>query len=47
MESNTRLVCWPDGSLQLLLGKEVYECQASNISERFLLVDQGVVGQGG
>ena len=42
MESNARLVCWPDGSKQLLLGKQRLECQATAIGERFLLVDQGL-----
>ncbi|GAB5032048.1 Hypothetical protein NocV09_00800200 [Nannochloropsis oceanica] len=42
MESNARLVCWPDGSRQLLLGRQRLECQATAIGERRLLVDQGL-----
>ena len=46
MGSNARLVCWPDGSKQLLLGRQGLECQATAIGERFLLVDQGLRGGG-
>jgi len=33
-ESNTRLVRWRDGSMQLLVGDDPFECGVSELNDR-------------